>query len=134
MNDDRLQRVGKPFSQMMTLLPSDAPPAERVATFTVLLGQLSHEYQASEDEAREEGRRAGYAQGRTDAWPEGWAAGYDVGVGTGAMRGQQQAKDEAERRITGEPVTLAEAEADTAAPGETGGEAPDTESARGSVH
>ena len=134
MNDDRLQRVGQAYGQIVDLITSEGPPVERLTTFMMLVGQVSAEYQIREDEIRTEVR--------AEAWSAGWDAGYARGHATGSLtgfeagtaRGRQDAEREAEPAITGEPVTMAEAEADTAAPGETGGEAPDTESAKGSVH
>jgi hypothetical protein len=98
MDDARLARIGKAFTQIGDLLMTEASVEERIWTLCALVGQLSCEYQASENAARDEGWQAGFQAGRAE------------GATAGRSDGRREALEAAERAITDEPVTMEQAE------------------------
>jgi len=115
MDNTRLERIGAMFAQVADLMMSDAPLNERLMAFVVLTGQISAEYGAQESEARQEAANEARADGWNDGWNAGYASGSQVGylsgLEVGSVQGRQEAQREVEQAITGEPVTMDEADA-----------------------
>lgn len=123
MDDARVQRLGRAFGQLVAPIVSDEPPHERQATSMMLVGQLSFEYQAAEEQAREEARQAGHAAGYQAGYDEGRTAGcrvtWELGVAYGRDEAQQQAESSWDPQEQGQEESSAADGGDGATPSVT---------------